>query len=260
MVWYFGYKKLYYIFIHYIERGNNMQNKEAETDLYEPIKKYFTKLGYEVKAEVKSCDVVAINSDNLIIIELKKSFCLKLVYQAIDRQKITSNVFVAIPRQKKVIRKNYNDMITLCKRLGIGVIIVSLDTKLKNVEVALLPKPINTRVNYKKKKALIKEMKERTFDLHLGGSSGKKLNTAFREKNIKIACILSYIKTSTTKELITTYNCSSDTYSILYNNFYGWFYKVERGVYSLTEKGLKELHNNDFKEIVDFYKDNYPNF
>ena len=32
----------------------------AETDLYAPIKRFLTAQGYEVKAEVGACDVVAV--------------------------------------------------------------------------------------------------------------------------------------------------------------------------------------------------------
>ena len=43
-----------------------------ETDLYNPIKVFFEAKGYEVKAEVTDCDVVALKKDEEpIIIELK---------------------------------------------------------------------------------------------------------------------------------------------------------------------------------------------
>ena len=55
-----------------------------EEDLYEPIHKWLINNGYEVQAEVQSCDVVAQKEDELTIIELKKSFNLKLVYQCME--------------------------------------------------------------------------------------------------------------------------------------------------------------------------------
>ena len=48
-----------------------------ETDLYNPIKVFFEAKGYEVKAEVTDCDVVALKKDEEpIIIELKKKFVI----------------------------------------------------------------------------------------------------------------------------------------------------------------------------------------
>ena len=72
-----------------------------ESDLYSPVCNYFTELGYDVQAEVKSCDLIAKKDSEIIIAELKKNFCLKLVYQAIERQSITDSVYVVIPRPKK---------------------------------------------------------------------------------------------------------------------------------------------------------------
>ena len=55
-----------------------------ESDLYAPVCEYFESVGYTVQAEVKNCDLVAVKDSETIIAELKTSFCLKLVYQALD--------------------------------------------------------------------------------------------------------------------------------------------------------------------------------
>ena len=73
----------------------------AETDLYEPVCRFLEEEGYRVQAEVKDCDIAAEKDGELIIVELKKSFQLKLIYQALDRQSLTEQVFVAIPRPQK---------------------------------------------------------------------------------------------------------------------------------------------------------------
>ena len=67
-----------------------------ETELYEPIRSFLEAEGYEVQAEVKHCDIAAQKEEQLIIVELKKAFNLKLVYQALERQSLTEYVFVAI--------------------------------------------------------------------------------------------------------------------------------------------------------------------
>ena len=67
-----------------------------ETDLYNPIKVFFEAKGYEVKAEVTDCDVVALKKDEEpIIIELKKSLSFDFLIQGIDRQGISDNVYLA---------------------------------------------------------------------------------------------------------------------------------------------------------------------
>lgn len=226
-----------------------------ETDLYNPIKKYFSLLGYIVKAEVKNCDVVAIKENEIIIIELKKSFSLKLVYQCMERQKLSNNVFLAIPKPTKIIRKNHNNMVALCKALGLGIIFVEIESK--QVQVILTPLVKTTNKNKKKKQLLIKEATSRTFDLNVGGSTKVKLITSFKEKNIKIACILKKEGFMSSKNLIQIYECEKDTYSILYKNFYGWFKRIDRGLYSITNKGLEELKNKEFVQLVEYYNAKY---
>ena len=50
-----------------------------ETDLYEPIRAFLEEEGYQVQAEVKNCDIAAVKDGQLVIVELKKAFSLKLV-------------------------------------------------------------------------------------------------------------------------------------------------------------------------------------
>jgi hypothetical protein len=70
-----------------------------ETDLYPSIKSFLERQGYEVKAEVKSCDVVARKPGApLLVVELKLGFTLQLIYQAVDRFAITDHVYVAIAK------------------------------------------------------------------------------------------------------------------------------------------------------------------
>ena len=72
--------------------------KVYETDLYKPIQNYFIQRGYEVYGEVKNCDVTAVKGEEIIIVELKRSFNLGLLMQAVQRQKVSELVYVAVPR------------------------------------------------------------------------------------------------------------------------------------------------------------------
>lgn len=41
---------------------------------------------------------------------------------------------------------------------------------------------------------------------------------------------------------------------ILYKNYYGWFEKISKGVYALSEKGLEILYGNEYSDAVSFYR------
>ena len=70
-----------------------------ETDLYRPIKVHLERLGLEVKGEVCGCDLVALSdaSPELVVIgEMKQSFTLELVLQAVDRTSACDEVWLAV--------------------------------------------------------------------------------------------------------------------------------------------------------------------
>jgi hypothetical protein len=59
-----------------------------ETALYLPVKRFLEKLGFTVKGEVGGCDLVALSAGDppiVVIGELKLSFNLELLLQAVDR-------------------------------------------------------------------------------------------------------------------------------------------------------------------------------
>jgi hypothetical protein len=70
-----------------------------ETDLYLSIKRYLEKLVLEVKGEVCGCDLVALSEDSpelVVISEMKQSFTLELVLQAVDRTCACDEVWLAV--------------------------------------------------------------------------------------------------------------------------------------------------------------------
>ena len=70
-----------------------------ETDLYQPVKDLFAADGFDVKAEIVASDVVAMRVESApIIIELKLGFSLMLLHQAVARQSMTDQVYVAVPK------------------------------------------------------------------------------------------------------------------------------------------------------------------
>ena len=224
-----------------------------ETDLYEPIRAFLEEEGYQVQAEVKDCDIAAVKGGQLIIVELKKAFNLKLVYQGLERQSLTDQVFVAIPRPAKGAReKAWKDMLKLLKRLELGLLTVALDSPLKTVDVVLEPSDSPIRKNKKKKEQVRGELENRQVNVNVGGMTRRKIMTAFREKSIRLACLLEkegQVSTASLRE-----RGLEEYIVILGRNYDKWFQRVEKGVYALSEKGKEALEKEEYAKAVAFYR------
>ena len=100
-----------------------------ESDLYPPIKRYLERLGLEVKGEVCGCDLVALSdgSPELVVIgEMKQSFTLELVLQAVDRTSACDEVWLAVSASKRGRgRENDARVKKLCRFLGFGLLAVT---------------------------------------------------------------------------------------------------------------------------------------
>ena len=224
-----------------------------ETDLYEPIRAFLEEEGYQVQAEVKNCDIAAVKDGQLVIVELKKAFNLKLVYQGLERQSLTEQVFVAIPRPKKGQReKAWKDMLKLLKRLELGLLTVALDSPLQTVDVVLEPSDSLAWKNRKKREKVQAELEQRQVDANVGGMTRRKIMTAFREKSIRLACLLEKEEQVSTASLRE--RGLEDYIGILSRNYDKWFRRVEKGVYALSEKGKEALGNEDYAKVVSFYR------
>ena len=229
-----------------------IDNPFRESDMYAPVKDYFTGRGYTVRAEVRGCDLAAEREGELVVVELKKIFSLKLVYQALERLSITEQTYVAVPRPKSADTPEYKGMLRLMKRLELGLITVAMDSPVKTVDVLLYPEPTPRTVrNAKHRKALLKELNGRLFDLNIGGASRSKIVTAYRERCIKIACIIKCRGVKRPKELVADYGCEKDAAAILQRNFDGWFARVEKGVYGLSALGEQSLDAKS--DLVTYY-------
>lgn len=225
--------------------------KIMEKDLFEPINSYLLAQGYSVYSEVKNCDVIAKKNDEIIIIELKKNFNLKLITQAINRQKITDSVYVAIPKPKSIYSKSWSDTIHLLKRLQLGLIVVSFLKSKTSVEVIFHPSKYEKRKNNKAIKNIIREIGGRSANYNVGGVTKEKIMTAYREIAIYIACCFEKFGPLSPKEL-RKLGTGDKTQSILSKNFYGWYENVKRGVYTLHKEGFKALES--YSDTADYYR------
>ncbi|WP_250278041.1 DUF2161 family putative PD-(D/E)XK-type phosphodiesterase [[Clostridium] colinum] len=224
-----------------------------ETELYKPIKEYLLKNGYIVQAEVKNCDIACLYENKLIVIEMKKSFNLKLLYQAMDRKVFADKVFVAINRPKNFRKKETKHMLKILKTMDIGLITVALDSPLKTVEIILEPQDKKIKAKTRKRTVILNEIGRRNLDINIGGSSKKdNILTAYREQTIFLACVLNKIEKASPSYIKKQFNIQNASY-ILQKNHYGYFKRIERGVYTLSKEGKDMLNQNKFKEAILYY-------
>jgi len=218
-----------------------MPNKLKESDLYLPIKHFLNNLGYQVKGEIKECDIVAIKGDQLIIIELKLTLNITLLLQSMDRFNLADTVYIAIPKQATIFKNKSKQVKKLIARLGLGLIVVDIQQTQQYVEVIHDPKDYTPRKNKRKQAALLKEFNLRQGDTQKGGSTRKQAGlTAYRQRCIRVAGYLFQTTCASGAEIKKAINEPQAT-QFLSNNYYDWFNKVEHGIYTLSDKGKKEL-------------------
>lgn len=206
----------------------------AETDLYAPVKRFLEAQGYVVKGEIRECDVVALrDGDPPVIVELKTGFSLQLVLQGVDRQAMTDAVYLAFRPPK---RRQQSDIVKLCRRLGLGVLVVSGDF----VEPLADPAPYKPRPNLKRKGMLLKEFAHRVGDPDAGGTTRRPRMTAYRQDALRLAGRIALEGTMPVARLRSETGISR-TAGILQNDVYGWFRRESRGVYALSPKGIAAL-------------------
>lgn len=215
--------------------------------MYEPIKRHFQNLGYVVKGEVGAADVMAVRGNEpAIIIELKLGFSLTLFHQATERLRISDHVYVAVVRPEgkfgyKRLKLNQN----LCRRLGLGLL--TLRVRDQFVELHCMPEQFNPRKSAKKSKQIMKLFERLDGDPNSGGATRHGLVTGYRQDALKCATFLAISGASRGAVVAKETGVESAT-SLMRNNVYGWFDKVEQGVYALNSTGKKGL--TDWADVI----------
>jgi hypothetical protein len=171
----------------------------------------------------------------VVIGELKQSFNLELILQAVDRAAAADEVWLAAKlsstgkgRESDARYRN------LCRRLGFGMLAV---TDSGNVEVIVKPPTTAPRRNPKKRSRLVAEHNKRIGDPALGGSTRAPIMTAYRQQALACASALS-AGPQRVRDLRVRI---PDAGKILLHNVYGWFDRAERGIYVLTDAGRAAL-------------------
>jgi hypothetical protein len=217
-----------------------MTEKPRETDLYPPIKAFLECQGYVVKSEVGAADVVAVRgAERPVVVELKLGFSLALFHQCVARLKVSDEVYMAVARQPgKRFAKAVKENVTLARRLGLGLITVRLSDGL--VEVHCDPGPYAPRKSAKRQQHLLREFARRQGDPNDGGQTRAGLVTAYRQDALKVALYLFEVGASKGADVARETGVGPAT-RMMRDNHYGWFEKVETGVYGLTPAGAKAV-------------------
>src|SRR6056297_3302816 len=209
-------------------------NREA--DLYPPIKAYLEAQGFTVKGEVGKADMVAVRGDeDPVIVELKLRVNLTLYHQAVTRLRMTDLVYIAVPKPKG--RKALRENTILCRRLGLGFLTVRADG---SVEAQCDPGPYAPRKTKAKTEALLRQFHRLEGDPNAGGATRHGIVTAYRQDAVRCARYLAEAGAEKGAIVARATGVSNAT-TLMRDNHYGWFEKVETGIYALTPEGRKGL-------------------
>ena len=215
---------------------------EEEADLYRPVKRFLESQGYEVKAEIDNCDVIAIRGDEEpVVVELKRALNLDVILQAVDRLALTPKVYVGVPCRTRMMKSRRRPIVKLLRMLGLGLLEVDPRPDNGRVDVVLDPVEYRPRISKRRQERLLGEFVKRAGDPNRGGSSMRRgIMTAYRQSAIAIGVLL--VKNGATKASDVARTLGEPkARAILYRNVYGWFERESRGVYRLSARGEKEL-------------------
>jgi hypothetical protein len=219
-------------------------NAYLEAALYSPVKQFLERQGYEVKGEVRGCDLVARRGDEPpVIVELKLRFNLLLVLQGVDRLALTERVYLAVPRPERrarggLLAPERPEIRKLCRRIGLGLMLVGLARK--TVEILEEPVPYRPRQAKSRALRLLDEFSRRVGDANVGGAVGVPLVTAYRQDALRCARVLALSGPMRVGTLRTAADVPRAA-RILQRNVYGWFDRIKRGTYRLTPEGDQAL-------------------
>ncbi len=261
-----------------------------ETELYPPLKAFFEGRGFEVKAEIRGCDLVAYHPGQQIptIAEMKRIFTLPLLLQGLDRQKTGAAVWLAVERnrtKKGAHNQRFGDITALCRRLQLGFITVTFyKTKSPVLDVWCEPgapyaservrmaaSPTSSDAAAESRQAyelaaaaggrkrgaarLLKEFAGRSGDYNVGGSTKRKLMTAYRERALRCAMALACHGPSAPKQ-VRDWTACPNVAPMLRANVYGWFRRLGVGRYELAPAGREALRQ--YSEAVAAWAAAYP--
>ncbi|WP_342069609.1 DUF2161 domain-containing phosphodiesterase [Yoonia algicola] len=195
-----------------------------------------------MKGEVGPADVVGRRGDDLVVVELKLGFSLALFHQGVERLLTTDHVYLAVPAggKDKALKAN----VKLARRAGLGVLTVRLRDG--HVEVLADPGPYAARQSKKKKTRLLRAFERLQGDPNDGGATRHGIITGYRQDALRCARFLAVHGPSKGAKVKEWAEVPQAT-QIMAADHYGWFTRVSRGVYDLTDLGRKGL--SDYGDV-----------
>jgi hypothetical protein len=207
-----------------------------EADLYPAIKAFLEGQGYEVKAEIGACDIMARRGDEpALVVEMKLGFSLALVLQGVARQAMFDHVYLATPIGPKGWPARYKDITLLCRRLGLGLLAVKGGT----VEAHLDPAPYAPRKNKLRAARLLREFDLRLGDPNVGGTAGIKRMTHYRQDALRV--VVALMAGPVPARALARASGVARACALARDNHYGWFLRPESGIYALSAAGQQAL-------------------
>jgi hypothetical protein len=171
----------------------------------------------------------------VVVAELKLTFTLDLVLQAVDRFAACDEIWLAVRASRRGRGREHDPRVRkLCRLLGLGLLSVSARGK---VDVLVEPVPWRPRRDSKRRSRILDEHRRRLGDPAMGGSTRQPIMTAYRQQALACASALSCAP-ARPRDLKDD---APDAAKILQRNVYGWFVGIERGLYGLTDSGIAAL-------------------
>lgn len=202
------------------------------------MKRFLEELGFAVKGEVGGCDLVGLKGGEppvVVIGELKLTFNLELVLQGVDRAAAGDEIWLAArlsPRGRG--RESDPRYRNLCRRLGFGLLGV---TAAGAVQLLVPPATATPRRDPRRRSRLVEEHRRRQGDPVAGGGARAPIMTAYRQRALACAAALA----DAPRRPRELKDLAPDAPAILLNNVYGWFVRIERGLYGLSDAGHAAL-------------------
>ena len=165
---------------------------------------------------------------------MKQSFTLELVLQAVDRACACDEIWLAVAASKRGRgRENDARVKRLCRLLGFGLFTPAEG----RVDVVAAPAPWKPRRDAKRRSRIVEEHRRRKGYPIVGGSTWVPQMTAYRQQALVVANALASTPTRPRDLRIL----APDAAKIVQGNVYGWFERIERGLYGLTSSGRVAL-------------------
>ena len=213
-----------------------------ESELYPALKQFLESLGYEVKGEIQDCDVLAVRGEEEpVIVELKLTLNLDVILQSVDRLAVSDKVYIGVPAKRKSSKKRRRQVLKLLRMLGLGLLEIDPSLATGSVNVTLDPGGYQPRKSRQRRERLLGEFLQRVGDPNQGGSDRRRgIMTAYRQRALAIASHLSEHGPGKAAA-ISDALAEPRARDILYRNVYGWFERIDRGIYQISPRGEEEL-------------------